>query len=82
MTKTAVYFTRTNTPAASAQIGDVVSYEDMSNPDTYYTVVDHVTDAWGTEARMVNLETGRISTNSMRGAGWVLAERRETEPQS
>jgi hypothetical protein len=67
-------WTRTTTPATTATVGDVVSYEDISNPASFSTVVDLVPSAWGTDARMVDLGTGRIHTSSLRGAGWVRAE--------
>jgi hypothetical protein len=67
-------WTRTETPARDAKVGDVVSYSDISNPASFNTIVELVTDAWGTEARMVDLATGRIHTASLRGAGWRMAK--------
>lgn len=73
-TTTAPRIRRTTTPAADAPVGVIVSYEDMANPAAFFTVVGHVTDAWGTQAQLVAHSTGEVSTCSMRGAGWVLAE--------
>jgi hypothetical protein len=67
---------RTTTPANGAQVGTVVSYEDMANPARFFTVIGEVKDAWGTEAQLVDLQTGRIVTKSLRQAGWVVAEAR------
>ena len=73
-TTKATRIARTQTNAANAPVGSIVSYEDMANPAAFYTVIGYVTDAWGTEAQMVRHSTGLVSTCSMRGAGWVLAE--------
>lgn len=73
-TTTAPRIRRTNVNAAAATVGQIVSYEDMANPATFYTVIGHVKDAWGTEAQLVSHSTGLVSTCAMRGAGWVLAE--------
>lgn len=69
-------FTRTQAPARNADKGAIVSYEDVANLPRFYTVIGQVRDAWGTEAELVDLESGRITTSSLRGAGWVLAEAR------
>ena len=65
---------RSTVPARDAQVGQIVSYEDMANPAEFYTVIGHVTDAWGTQARLVAHSTGLVTTSSLRGAGWVVAE--------
>jgi len=65
---------RSQTPARNAKVGDLVSYEDMANPTAFFTVIGHVTDAWGTEAQLVSHSTGIVTTCAMRGAGWVMAE--------
>lgn len=65
---------RSNVPAKNAKVGEIVSYEDMSNPAAFFTVIGHVTDAWGTEAQLVSHTDGAVTTCAMRGAGWVMAE--------
>jgi hypothetical protein len=65
---------RSTAPAVNAKVGDIVSYEDMSNPAAFFTVIGFVKDAWGTEAQLVSHSSGRITTCAMRGAGWVMAE--------
>lgn len=65
---------RSTTPAATATVGQIVSYEDIANPAAFFTVIGHVTDAWGTEAQLVSHDTGLVTTCAMRGAGWVMAE--------
>lgn len=69
-------WTRTQRPAPAAPVkGDVVSYSDIANLPTFHVVIGIVRDAWGTEAELVDLASGRIHTASLRGAGWVMAER-------
>ena len=62
-TATAARIHRTSTPARDAQVGAIVSYEDMANPAAFYTVIGHVTDAWGTEAQLVCLSYLGLGTS-------------------
>jgi len=54
--------------------GTKLSYEDMSNPRTVYTITEIVTDRWGTHAELKDDESNR-HTLSLSGGfqqGWKL----------
>lgn len=56
--------------------GDRVSYEDMANPRREYTVVERVTDRWGTFFRLApvgeNPDREDLKSSDCRQAGWNL----------
>jgi hypothetical protein len=59
--------------------GDTVTYDDMSNPLTAYTVIEKVTDRWGTFFRLTPEgerydSVADLKTSDCRQHGWNLVK--------
>lgn len=54
----------------NVNVGDWVTYMDMSNPETTYEVMGQHVTRWGTQWVLQAIDTAEMKTSDLRQAGW------------